>query len=174
MITCELNLDEDIDRPVIVSDNLLIALVDTGASVPVWTGDVNILIDRLHAVLINDRAELSGFGGSELSVAYKIPSLTLSDITFRNVPIVVSTKLGNVPFNIILCASMFSGMIYQFDTINNKMRIYIPDNRTDRTFKVKNSNGKYHIFITFDADKYRDKEIIESMIEVVNIDETRT
>ena len=172
MIEFELGLVEDIDRPVIVSSHTLTALVDTGASISVWTGDLDILINELHAVVIRNDVELSGFGGSEQSIAYKIPSLTISNITFKNVPIVVSTKLGDVPFNIILSAPMFSGMVYQFDTINSKMRIYIPDNKTERVFKIKKNNGKYYAFVTFDIDKYKEKEILESKIEIINKDDS--
>lgn len=170
MVSYSINTDKKSDRPLICLGNSLIAMVDTGATVPVWVGNNDsFLIEKLHAVLIKDSVDLIGFGGSDKCKAYKIPSITVSDITFKNVPILLSEKFKTSAFNVILSASMFSGMIYQFDTINNKMRLYIPDNETERVFSVRDSNGKQHAFVMFNIDKYIDEDIIESKIEIVGM-----
>ncbi|MBD5473843.1 MAG: hypothetical protein HDR20_13410 [Lachnospiraceae bacterium] len=59
-----LRLDKTRQRPVVILNNGLTALFDTGAYIPVWTDDEDILIFELGAILVRKDVPLSGFGGS--------------------------------------------------------------------------------------------------------------
>lgn len=60
-----LNLDATQQRPVVVLKNLT-ALLDTGAYIPVWTDDEEILVSDLGAKLVKKDVPFSGFGGYNL------------------------------------------------------------------------------------------------------------
>lgn len=67
-----LRLDKTRQRPVVILNNGLTALFDTGAYIPVWTDDEDILMSELGAVLVRKDVPLSGFGGSTFGNLYKV------------------------------------------------------------------------------------------------------
>ena len=95
-------------------------MLDTGERFPVWAGDVKEL-ELLGAEPIKRTVEYSGFGGVTVGDVYRIPVLTLTDgvnaLNFPQLPIVTNSKLSeeNIPFQMILSATMFKNLIYTID-----------------------------------------------------------
>ena len=50
-----LRLDRKQQRPVVLLKNVLTALVDTGAFIPIWTDDEEILVNVLDAGLVKEK-----------------------------------------------------------------------------------------------------------------------
>ena len=67
-----MRLDKKHQRPVVVLKNGLTALLDTGAYIPVWTDDEEILTSYLGAVFVRDNIKLSGFGGTAYGNLYRV------------------------------------------------------------------------------------------------------
>lgn len=130
-------LDRFADRPMIeLNDKFrMVALIDTGVRFPVWTGSVEDL-ELLGAELIKRRVEYSGFGGKVMGDVYRIPLLSLTDgtnaINFPQLPIVTNERLSedDVPFQMILSATMFKNLIYTIDDKHRNLIIQVPDDES--------------------------------------------
>lgn len=139
-----MQLDKHSKRPVIILNNELTALLDTGAYIPVWTDDEDILVSKLNGELVRKNVPLSGFGGATSGNLYKV-TLDVGGILYPNMHIVANSEL-NVSFNLILSATMFDGLIYQIDTVNHVLNIDVPDDESNiRNLRVENKNGKQFV-----------------------------
>ena len=151
-----LNLVSSSSRPLVCLDNNLIALLDTGAELPVWTDTEESLKSVFKAELVRENVSFKGFGGDAIGNLYYI-TLRVGDIIYPNLPIVCSV-IEDAPFHMILSASMFCGLIYEVDTVNNKLNVTVPDKESHvRNLKVFDSNGKLHILVnrnSLDAQDY--------------------
>lgn len=112
-----LKLDNTRQRPVVILNNGLTALLDTGAYIPVWTDDEDILTSELGAELVRKDVPLSGFGGCTHGNLYKV-NIDIGGILYPNMHIIANNEI-NATFNLILSATMFEGLIYQIDTVNH-------------------------------------------------------
>ena len=149
-----LSLAEETDRPItrLLNHYKIAALLDTGARFPVWTGDVKEL-EMLGAEPIKRRIEYSGFGGATTGDVYRIPVLTLTDgvnaINFPQLPIVTNEKLSGdeIPFQMILSATMFKNLIYTIDDKHHRLIIQVPDDESCvRNAAVNTENGLQILF----------------------------
>lgn len=139
-----LQLDSRQQRPVVRLKNGLRALLDTGAYIPVWTDDEDILVENLGASLITKDVSFSGFGGEARGNLYKV-SLNVGELYFPNMTIIVNQDL-DTPFNLILSATMFQNLIYEVDDKNHRMNIMIPDEESMvRSLRIEDSGGQIHI-----------------------------
>lgn len=139
-----LKLDKTRQRPVVILKNGLTALFDTGAYIPVWTDDEDILVSDLNAVLVKKNMPLSGFGGSTVGNLYEV-SLDIGGIFYPSMHIIANNEI-NATFNLILSATMFEGLIYQIDTVNHMLNIEIPDWESNvRNLKIMNEEGKIFV-----------------------------
>lgn len=142
-----LNLDKDQQRPVVVLNNLT-ALLDTGAYIPVWVDDEDILKSMFNAEFIIANTSLRGFGGETYGNLYRI-TLSVGDLVFPNIPIIACNDLRDTPFQLILSSTMFSGLIYEIDDKNHKLNITIPDDEDFvRNLKVIDEGGRLHVLCT--------------------------
>ncbi|MDE7477593.1 MAG: hypothetical protein K2M91_06545, partial [Lachnospiraceae bacterium] len=66
-----MNLDKKYKRPVVLLGNGLTALLDTGAYIPVWTDEEDILVSDMDAELVKEKVPFSGFGGFTYGNLYK-------------------------------------------------------------------------------------------------------
>ena len=136
-----LKLDKNRKRPVVLLSNGLTALLDTGAYIPVWTDEEDILTSDMGAELVKEKVLLSGFGGSTYGNLYKV-SIDIGGIFYPNMHIIANNDI-NAPFNLILSATMFDGLIYQIDTINHVLNIDVPDHESSiRNLRIENKHGK--------------------------------
>lgn len=141
-----LKLKEKRQRPSFVIHDGIVAMLDTGALYPVWTKSEELLIKLLNAKLTKRNVPVSGFGGTTTGNAYTIPLLKVGNIMYPNMQVIASSGMGSVPFNLILSATMFQGLIYEIDTVNNCFNVTIPDNESHiRNYKILDSNGNIHI-----------------------------
>lgn len=159
------SLDTKSVRPMI-QFNGIVALLDTGAELPVWTADFNTFKWVFpNSTLIQSNIPLSGIGGIVLCPAYKC-TLSLGEIVYQNIPILFH-EMPNTSFHLIISAAMFKGLLYEIDTVNNKLNITIP-HECDmvRNLQLIDSNGNMHILLNENVDntwsKYCEKFYIKN------------
>ena len=99
-------------------------MLDTGAMFPVWTAKEERLAD-LGAVLVRSGIPFGGFGGMTAGNLYKMPSFQVGELIFPELPVVASRQ--HLPCQMLLSATMFSGLIYEIDDCNHRLNITIPD-----------------------------------------------
>lgn len=143
-----MTLDETSVKPIVSLDWFTgcRALIDTGADIPVWISDIDILEslggrpdEKYKTVGIN------GFGGQNEAPLYRV-DFQMKDIIYPNMPI-ACVKLKGINAQIILSANNFKKMIYEIDTVNNKVNINIPDNQPSRPLAIREENGKLSIYL---------------------------
>ncbi len=139
-----MKLDKKHQRPVVVLKNGLTALLDTGAYIPVWTDDEDILISFLGAEFIRNNVQLSGFGGAAYGNLYKV-NLDVGGILYPNMHIVANNDI-DASFNLILSVTMFDGLIYQIDTVNHVLNIDVPDTESVvRNLRIESRDGQQFV-----------------------------
>lgn len=140
-------LEDRTNRPIIKLDKIFTgctALLDTGAIIPVWTKDVELL-QRLGAHLYKRNVEFAGFGGKTKGDLYKI-NLVLDKIIFPELPIIVHNS-DKIPGYFIFSATMFKNMIYTIDDITKQFIVILPDNQVCQNIKVVDNNGKINVLV---------------------------
>lgn len=139
-----LPLDATQQRPVVLLKNTLTALLDTGAYIPIWTDEEDILVSVLGGKLIKKGVPFTGFGGIAYGNLYQV-TLEVGNLMFPNMHIVANSEL-NTSYNLILSATMFDGLIYEINTKTHRLNVSIPDGETNvRNLRVKDSNGSIHV-----------------------------
>lgn len=124
--------------------NGLTALLDTGAYIPVWTDEEDILISDMGAELVKEKVPLSGFGGATYGNLYKV-SITVGGIIYPDMHVVANNDI-DAAFNLILSATMFDGLIYQIDTVNHVLNVDVPDNESNiRNLRIESKDGRQFV-----------------------------
>ncbi len=134
-------------RPVVKLENWnnVRALLDTGAFFPIWTADEDIL-GLLGGRKLKEDLPFSGFGGTTKGNLYELQQIIIGDLIFPNTHIVACKDLRDVPFQLILSATMFQNLIYEVDDKNHKFNVTIPDSESNvRNLRIEDSNGRLHI-----------------------------
>ncbi len=142
-----LNLNSRYQRPVIQlsSWHNFEALLDTGAFFPVWTANERIL-NVLGGKCVKNNVVFGGFGGETSGNLYELKSISIGSLVFPSIHIIACKDLEDVPFQLILSATMFSGLIYEIDDKKHKLNVTIPnDESMVRNLAIKDSKGKLHI-----------------------------
>lgn len=117
------------------------ALLDTGAYIPIWTDDEDVLVEKLGAELVAKKVLFTGFGGQASGNLYRV-TLRVGELIYPNMVLIANDDL-NVPFNLILSATMFQNLIYEIDDKNHRLNITVPDGEsTVRNLRIVNSDGK--------------------------------
>lgn len=141
------NLEKGTNRPIIKLDDIFpgcTALLDTGAIIPVWTKDTELL-KKLGAVLHAKDVKFSGFGGETKGDLYKM-NLKLGNIIYPGLPIVVHND-DEIPGYFIFSATMFKDMIYTIDDIAKKIILIFKDNQVCRNLSVVDTEGKIKVLV---------------------------
>lgn len=121
--------------------NGLTALLDTGAYIPVWTDEEDILTSDMEAELAKEKVPLSGFGGSAYGNLYRV-NIDIGGIVYPNMHIIANNDI-NAAFNLILSVTMFDGLIYQIDTVNHVLNVDVPDNESNiRNLRIESRDGR--------------------------------
>ena len=138
-----LPLDELQQRPV-VRLNRLRALLDTGAYIPIWFDDEEILTSVMGGTLIRRDVEFSGFGGTTKGNLYRV-TMYVGDLIYPNMAIIANSEL-DVPFNLIISATMFQNLLYEVDDKNHRLNITVPDDESNvRNLCIADKDGKIHV-----------------------------
>ena len=139
-----LRLDATQQRPVVLLKNSLTALLDTGAYIPIWTDEEDILISVLGGKLIKKNVPFTGFGGTAFGNLYQV-TFEVGDLIFPNMHIVANSEL-NTSYNLILSATMFERLIYEIDTKAHRLNVSVPDGENlVRNLRIIDSKGGIHI-----------------------------
>lgn len=139
-----LDLDFEQQRPVVVLDDGLTGLLDTGAYLPVWVDDEDILTDIMGAELVQRDVEFAGFGGVASGNLYRA-TFKVGKLIYPNMTIIANSEF-DVPFNMILSASMFQHLRYEVDDENHKFNVTIPDKESNvRNLVVETHDGKIFV-----------------------------
>lgn len=142
-----LNMNIKYQRPIIElkSWHNFEALLDTGAFLPIWTAEEEILND-LGGRILRKNVFFSGFGGRTKGNLYEVQKIVIGDLIFPNIHIVACKDLQDVPFQLILSATMFQNLIYGIDGKNHRFNVTIPDDESNiRNLRIEDSNGRLHI-----------------------------
>lgn len=142
-----LELANDTQRPIAILENWnnVRALLDTGAHFPVWVDD-EVLLQSLGGRCIKKGVTFGGFGGKATGNLYVLPVMQLGDLIFPNIHIITCDSFKESPFQMILSATMFSGLIYEIDDKHHKLNITIPNGESNvRNLTIKSKDGRLHV-----------------------------
>lgn len=144
MLQMTMDLDDEQQRPVIFLGDELTALLDTGAFVPVWVDDERVLVEKLGAKFVKGHIPLAGFGGIFYGNMYQA-TFQVGTLTFPNMHIIANGEMKS-PFNLILSATMFQGLIYEIDDRSHKLSVTVPDGESPvRNMRIVDSGGRLHV-----------------------------
>ena len=134
-------LSNKYERPVIELYKLP-ALIDTGALIPVISIFPSIIDKYFDTKIILSDGHISGFGGYEKGAVYSITEFKIGELTFTDFEVFVPHRPKlNFPF--LLSATLFHGMAYEFDTINQKFTVRMQDDQPlTRDFKIREIRGE--------------------------------
>lgn len=121
------------------------ALLDTGAFFPIWTAGEKILT-KIGGTLEKRNVKFRGFGGETVGNLYRLNTFIIGDLIFTNMSIIACADLNEVPFQLILSATMFDNLIYEIDCKNHNLNVTIPsDESAVRNLKIKDSEGRLYV-----------------------------
>ena len=148
-----LPLDKERQRPTLYLESFfrLSAMLDTGAVLPVWVEDEELL-QSIGAIQIAENQPFGGFGGMTTGTLYRIPLFRCGDLMFPELPIIASHS--ELSCQMILSATMFSGLIYEIDDFHHNFNVTIPDKESlVRKLVVEDINGKLHVLCSGEEKK---------------------
>jgi len=141
-------LRKGVERPtMILGDPLyILAMLDTGSLFPVWVDNAAQLREMGGVPVAYDQP-FGGFGGMTKGTIYRLPVFRLGDLVYPNFPIIAAPS--RLPCQMILSATMFSGLVYEIDDDNHRLNITVPDKRSPvRNLVIKTEGGRAHILCT--------------------------
>lgn len=146
MVDMIINLDKMARRPIAQIDwfDGCLAMIDTGAIIPIWTLTDNDLIE-IGATLERKNVSFGGFGGEAVGNQYRI-NFKLGDIIYVDMPI-IAKEMSDLSCHMILPATMFEKIIYTIDDIHKTLEIKILDNQIVRNLRMSNDNGGISVYL---------------------------
>ena len=136
-------LKKDYERPIIELYNLP-TLIDTGSVIPVFSIYPSILEKYFEIKLILENESIEGFGGKERGSVYSIKNFEIGDLIFNDFEVFVPRE-PHLKFPFLLSATLFYGMEYTVDTINNNFIVRMKDEQNlERDFKIKSLRNKLY------------------------------
>ena len=136
-------MKKDYQRPVIELYNLP-TLIDTGSVIPVFSIYPSIFEKYFETKLILENYSIEGFGGEERGSVYSIKNFEIGKLIFKDFEVFVPRE-PHLKFPFLLSATLFYGMNYEIDNINEKFTVRMKDEQNfERDFKIKNLRGKLY------------------------------
>ena len=145
--TFTMRLDANSQRPVIILDQFknYAALLDTGASFPVWVTD-ETLLRRLGGQLVKRNVVFHVF--SDVPVKgniYRIDNFPIGRILFKRFYFVASPDRSN-KFQMLLSATVFRGLEYTINDKEHYLKVSFPDDEPcTRELILQDSAGRVTI-----------------------------
>ncbi len=150
-------LKKKYERPVIELYRLD-SLIDTGAVIPIFSIVPAIFEKYFDSKLILKDEIIGGIGGYERGSVYSIKNFEIGELIFNNFEVFVPFQ-PRLKFPFLLSATLFYGMDYEIDTINEKFIVRMKDEQSfEREFKIKDLNGK--LYPQIDGVLIQDTDII--------------
>ena len=136
-------MKKNYQRPVIKLYNLS-TLIDTGSVIPVFSIVPEVFEKYFESKLILEDGFIGGFGGEERGSVYSIKNFQVGDLIFNDFEVFVPQE-PRLKFPFLLSATLFYGMEYTVDTINEKFTVRMKDEQSfEREFKIKDIHGKLY------------------------------
>ena len=136
-------LISDYTRPVIELYKLP-ALIDTDAVIPIVSMYPALFEKCFDAKIILQDKYIIGTYGEEKGAVYSISNFKIGDLTFENFEVFVPYE-PNIKFPFLLSATLFYGLIYEIDTINQKFTVRMKEEQPlTREFKIKDLDGQLY------------------------------
>ena len=136
-------MKKDYQRPIIELYNLP-TLIDTGSVIPVFSIYPPILEKYFEIKLILENESIEGFGGKERGSVYSIKNFKIGELIFNDFEVFVPRD-PHLKFPFLLSATLFYGMEYTVDTINNNFIVRMKDEQNfERDFKIKSLRNKLY------------------------------
>lgn len=150
------SLDSKYNNPIITLDWFIgcRALIDTGASLPIWLQEKDTVLKIKGGRRINNETvKLNGINGGIQVPLYRV-NFDMGSLHFQDMPIAVR-KIDVDNAHIILPATLFEGMVYEIDNINHVFTVKTNSTKEFyRKLKIKDKNGIPSIYL---ADTYSTK-----------------
>ena len=129
-------LNSDYERPVIDLYRLH-ALIDTCSVIPVFSIHRVLFEEYFDTKKIHDNVHVSGLDCISKGSIYSIAEFKIGELIFENFEVFVPNEPA-IRFPISLSASLFRGMDFEFDRINEKFIVRMKDDQNlKRDFKLK-------------------------------------
>lgn len=121
------------------------AIIDTGATLPMWLKKDTILKLK-GAVKENIEVNVNGVSGKTAGSLYRV-NFDIGDIHFKHMPIVYKeVKVADA--YMILPFSMFDGMKIEFDNIKHSFNIQIDNKECYRELQLKDEYGRLYVYLS--------------------------
>lgn len=133
-------------RPIIELDVFpgCLAMIDTGAEVPVWVQKEEQLATLESVSATGIRSSIGGFGGASEGNLYRI-TLNIGQLHYHEIPI-IACPLKNTTYHIIIPATMFDDMKYSIDNVRKEVVFEVEDDQLVGHLKLQGKGGNLHIF----------------------------
>ena len=149
-----LKMNDDFQRPVFTLRKWynFDAMFDTGALLPVWIGNEELL-KGIGAALIKADVEFGGIGGKVMGKLYQIPYVTLGELVYPNMHILFYPMEMN-GCHMLLSSTMFDHLRCELDYENRTLTVTIPDTESPvRDLRIYDDNGKLYVLCQSAEDK---------------------
>ena len=143
-----LPMRENAQRPIVILADYfqLDTMLDTGAVLPVWVEE-EANLKAMGAVPIALNLPFGGFGGTTAGTLYRLPLFRCGDLLVPEFPVIASRI--DLPCQMVLSVTMFSGLIYEIDDCHHQFNVTIPDQETlVRKLTVEDKGGRLHVLCT--------------------------
>lgn len=131
------NLIKTEDRPVFILENGTVALLDTGARIPVWTSGIETLKKAYStAKLVKSNVEFGTLQTKAKGDLYTV-DFKMKELIYPQMPMVVCES--DVTYGMIVSSTMFNGLKVTIDLEEHVLRIGI---NSDMTRRLQVSDGK--------------------------------
>ena len=126
------------ERPIIELYKLP-TLIDTGALIPVVSMFPVLLEKYFDFKIILPKEFVAGFG---TGAVYSLAEFKVGELTFTGFEVFVPEE-PRLKFPFLLSATLFHGMAYEVDTINQKFTVRMQDDQPlERDFKIREIRGE--------------------------------
>lgn len=127
----------------------IVALLDTGATFSVYTGEETELKSIFPDAIDSDyKCFISGFGGESLRKVYTIPEFSIGEFTIINIPIAIYPN-ESISQEIILSSVIFDKIPFTIDYANRILELDTNVNEVRCCLKRSNVIGVIDSFVCF-------------------------
>ena len=119
-------------------------IIDSVSVIPVFSLPLPLIEKFFDIKLILENELIEGFGGYEKGSVYSIKNFKIGELNFKDFEVFVPFN-PRIRFPFLLSATLFYGMSYEIDTINEKFIVRMKDEQSfEREFKIRDLDGKLY------------------------------
>lgn len=121
------------------------ALIDTGAIIPMTNFSPEVLTILYNAELVSKNKSIGGIEGKSNGDIYTLHNFKVGPLNFKKLDVFVPYN-RDFRFAFLLSASMFHGLKYSFDMMDDKKQTFsikiAKDTVLNKEFSIKELNGQ--------------------------------